>query len=149
MVSKRVRHPGFALIDVLVAGVLTGVVLAVAMGLAAQAVSSQTRGEQLEIAAMLADERLNLVLMTGPDRYEGFYELAGACDPPFERYTYAVEIESRGEATASAVRVTISWPAIGGARTLSIDTLMAPRLGDDPDPDRKPSETIDRGEEAA
>lgn len=142
MVSRR----AFALLDVLVAGVLTGIVLVAVVGLGGQALSSQTRGEQIQTAAMLADERLNLVLMTGPDRYEGFFEAEGACDPPFESFRYRVEIEDAAEGSAWPVKVTISWRVFTGEQSLTIETRLAPRIGDDPDPDRQPAEPVAREE---
>lgn len=134
----------YALLDVLVAGVLLGIVLVAVMGLTSQALSSQTKGEQLQTAAMLADERMNLVLMTGPDRYEGNFQLEGECDAPFDSFRYRVEIESGAEGAAWPVRVVIAWKSLGGEQSFALDARLAPRLGDDPDPDRKPAETISR-----
>jgi hypothetical protein len=36
------------------------------------------------------------------------------------------------------------WASGGYERTASCETLIAPRLGDDPDPPRKPEETVAR-----
>ncbi len=140
-------HPyrGFALVDVITAAILLGVALAVAIGLISRAISSQQLGEDLQVAAMLADEQLNLVLARGPDDYGKQFPLAGSCDPPFERFRYALELSGGSESSPYGVAVTIAWGAgVGSGRAVTVHTLMASRLGDDPDPDRLPVEPIQR-----
>ena len=80
------RARGVVLVDLLVAAVLMGVALAVLVGMAGRALSSQSTGERLATAAMLADEQLNLVLARGPDQYASRYEVEGACEAPFESF---------------------------------------------------------------
>jgi Tfp pilus assembly protein PilV len=137
---------GFALIDVITAAILLGVALAVVIGLISRAISSQKLGEDLQVAAMLADEQLNLVLARGPDEYSKQFPTDGACDAPFERFSYALDINGGSDSSPYTVAVTIRWP--GGpsrdGRSITIETLMASRLGDDPDPDRLPVEPIQR-----
>lgn len=135
---------GFALLDALVGGVLLGLAMVVVIGLTGAAISSQARGERYEIAANLADERLNMVLSVGPESYPGIYKMKGTCDEPFEDYDYEVEISPRPEGDPFFVKTTISWRAAAGTQRISVETLIAPRLGDDPDPDRRPQETVDR-----
>lgn len=133
------------LVDVLVAAVVMGVALAVLVGMAGRAMSSQLQGERLSIAAMLADEQLNLVLMRGPDNYGSRFDLEGRCEQPFQEYGYKVEF--KGEAAggdAYQVAATISWFESGNEKSVSIETLMSPRIGDEPDPDRKPPKRVER-----
>lgn len=138
------RQTGFALVEAIVAAVVLGFALAIILGLASQAVSAQSRGEAMETAARLADERLNLVLATGPEGYGSVFDSSGACDAPFADYSYFVEIEPNGPGEAYNVRATISWRVGARTQALMLETRIAPRLGDDPDPDRKPSETVNR-----
>jgi len=136
---------GFALLDALIGGVLLGLAMVVILGLTGSAISSQARGEQLQIAAMLADERLNLVLAVGPEAYPSTFETKGVCDEPFSDYSYAVEITPRPEGDPFMIKAIIKWRTVGGrAQELAIETLIAPRVGDDPDPDRRPEETVGR-----
>lgn len=135
---------GFALLDALIGGVLLGLAMVVVIGLTGSAISSQTRGEQLQTAAMLADERLNLVVATGPEAYSSSFELKGQCDDPWQAYAYQVDITPRPEGDPFLVRCTISWRQAGRAQTLSIETMIAPRVGDEPDPERRPEEAVDR-----
>lgn len=140
MVSRR----AFALLDALIGGVLLGLAMVVVIGLTGAAMSSQAKGERIETAAMLADERLNMVLAVGPEAYPGVFKMKGPCDEPFADYDYEVEISPRPEGDPFFVRATIAWRVATGTQRISVETLIAPRVGDEPDPDRKPQETVDR-----
>lgn len=141
-------RPAFALADVIVGTVILGSALAVVVGLAGRAVTSQAQGEELAAAASLADEQLQLVLARGPDDYPRRFPVQGVCDSPFDRYRYAIAF-SGGASLAEPYKVTatISWTSGSTPRTLTIDTLMSSRAGNpdaDPDPIRTPPETINR-----
>lgn len=138
------RRPGFALVDAIVGGILLGIALVSIIGLTGSSLSAQSRGEQLQTAASLIDERLNLVLATGPEAYPSVFPLKGPCDPPFEAFSYEVALTPQGDGNPYLVRATVTWSASGRAQNLSIETLIAPRIGDTPDPDRKPLEATDR-----
>lgn len=147
----RTGPRSFALIDIVVATVLLGISVAVTMGLVGRALASQTIGERLSTAAMLADEQLQLVLARGPDDYQRRFSLTGACEQPFADYSYALTLtggSSVGE--PYAVTCTISWGAAGGSaatRSISVETRIAPRasVGDaDPDPERAPTQGVSR-----
>ncbi len=136
---SRSRSPSaVALIDAIVATIILGVALAVIVGLTAQAISSQSQGERMQIGAMLADEQLNLVLSRGPDDYaKAGFPLTGACDPPFESYAYALTIGGGSESEPYQVQATISWKSPSGRdERVSIQTLMAARVGVERDPIR-------------
>lgn len=140
------RRRGFALLDVIIAGIIIGISLAVVIALTGRALSSQSRGEDLQTAALLADEQLNLVLARGPDGYGRSFPTTGECDPPFDNFRYSLEFTGGSGADPYRVTVTISWLSggSGAPQSLSLQTLIAPREGDDPDPDRKPTETPSR-----
>jgi type II secretory pathway pseudopilin PulG len=138
------QRRAFVLIDAIVAAVVLGLALVVVIGLSAEALTSQTRGEQLSTAARLVDEQLNLVLAVGPEAFSSVFDSEGRCEAPFESYTYAVRIESAPLGEAMPVSVTIRWTAGGRERDLTIESRVAPRLGEDPDPERQPTETLGR-----
>ena len=139
------RARGVVLVDLLVAAVLMGVALAVLVGMAGRALSSQSTGERLATAAMLADEQLNLVLARGPDQYASRYEVEGACEAPFESFRYRLDVGGGGAGgEADEVAATILWREGDRERTIRVDTLMASRLGEEADPDRKPKERVER-----
>lgn len=135
---------GFALVEALVAAIILGVALAAILGLMTRALSSQRQGELLQTAAMLADEQLNLVLARGPDSYGNRFPLRGVCDPPFDTFSYDLSIGPSGVSSAYAVSVTISWQEARGPQNVTVGTRMAPRTGDDPDPDRRPQQAPER-----
>lgn len=133
---------GVALVDAIIAAVLLGLALVALVGLTGRAVSSQMRGEQLQIAAMLLDEQLNLVLMRGPDDYSSRFPTEGPCESPFEGYRYRLELSGGAGGDPYLVRATLVWEAGGRTRSESIETLIAPRLGEEPE--RRPAESVGR-----
>ncbi len=158
--ESRGTRRGFALVDAIMGGILLGLALMSIIGLTGSSLSAQAKGEQLQTAAALADERLNLVLATGVEGYASVFPMKGVCDSPFEQYSYEVTFISQGDSDPFLVKAEIRWGggagtgAGGRAQSLVVETLIAPRVGDDPDPDRKPLETLDRaardaGESAA
>jgi Tfp pilus assembly protein PilV len=136
------EHRGAVLIDVLVAAMLLGIALAAMVSLSSRSLQAQRQGEDLQTAAMLLDEQLNLVLARGPDAYASSFPVTGACDPPFERFKYALAFGEGQSGSAYLITATVTWPTQGGTKSASVSTLMAPRLGDDPDPERKPADPI-------
>lgn len=138
------------LVDVLVATILLGASLAVLIGLTGRSVSSRVEGEERATAAALADEQLQMVLARGPDDYQRRFPLEGACEAPFQAYRYRLEFgNSAGVSEPLRVRVTISWGTMlgGGARSVTIETLMASRYaGEDgeSDPERAPQTPVVR-----
>ncbi len=146
MVTLRpiTRRRGVILIDAIIGTILLGISLAAIIGLAGRAISSQITGEQLQTAAMLLDEQLNLVLARGPDDYASRYEAEGVCEEPFQNFRYRLEFAGGSGGSPYTVTATVSWTTAGRERSESVQTLMAPRLGDEPDPDRRPAETVQR-----
>lgn len=141
--AKRARRAS-VLIDVIVATVVMGVALAVLISMVGRAINSQGQGERLQIAAMLLDEQLNLVLARGPDDYEGGYDVEGACDPPFQAYRYRLDFSGGTGGEPYRVVATVSWAEGGRMRSESVETRIAPRLGDEPDPERRPASPVER-----
>ncbi len=143
--ARRECRAGVILVDILVAAVVMGVALAVLVGMAGRAMSSQLQGEKLATAAMLADEQLNLIMMRGPDNYGGRFGLEGTCDEPFKDYRY--KIEFTGQASGGdpyEVSATILWNESGREKSVVVETMMSPRIATEPDPDRKPPKKVER-----
>lgn len=141
---RRTRQRGFLLIDAIVGTVLLGVALSVCIGLAGRAIAAQSLGQEMRTAAMLIDEQLNLIVMRGPDDYSSRYGLSGQCEAPFEAFGYVIEMGGGQGGDPYSVTVTVSWVSGGRERAESVQTLIAPRLGDDPDPERRPEEDVTR-----
>lgn len=145
MVTLR-RKParGVILIDAIIGTILLGIALTAILGLAGRALSSQLTGESLQTAAMLLDEQLNLVLARGPDNYASRFQAEGFCDEPFQHYRYKLEFSGGSGGTAYTVTASVYWMAAGRERSESVQTMIAPRLGEEPDPDRRPAESVQR-----
>jgi hypothetical protein len=135
---------GVVLVDAIVAAVLLGVALAVMIGLGGRALSAQGTGEKLQTAAMLLDEQLNLVLARGADEYASRFPTQGFCDPPFQNFEYKIEFAGGQSGDPYRVTATVSWLQGGRTWTESIETMIAPRLGEEPDPIRRPDEAVNR-----
>lgn len=143
--SSRVRiRRGVVLVDAIVGTILLGVSLAVMLGMLGRAISSQSRGEELQTAAMLLDEQLNLVLARGPDSYGKQFPLEGPCEAPFGMYRFALTIDGGQVGEPYRVVASVLWMSGGRERSASCETLIAPRLGEDPDPPRRPGEAVAR-----
>ena len=138
-----IRRRGIALFEVVLAAVLLGIGLSVALSLAATALTHQTLGEHNMVAAWLADEQMNLVVMEGPQQYLRVHPNSGILDPPFDAYSYDVEVKHVGDWEPYEVTVYISWD--GGERNFQLQSLIAPRQGDPLEfDDRRPLEPVDR-----
>ncbi len=138
------RRRAVVLVDVIVGSVILGVALAVMIGALGRSISAQSRGEQLQTAAALLDEQLNLVLMRGPDSYASRFGLEGVCDPPFDAFRYRLDVAAPIPGRAYEVTATILWDAGGREMSASASTMIAPRLGDEPDPIRRPDQQVER-----
>lgn len=143
-VRSRRRFHGVILIDVIVATVLLGVSLAVLISIAGRAVRAQESGRRLETAANLIDEQLQLVLARGADNYASRFPIEGVCDEPFQDYRFKLTITGGGSGDPYTVSATVSWSRAGRMESASAETMIAPRGGTDPDPQRRPEEAVER-----
>lgn len=143
---SRATRPGFALIDAIVAVTLLGVALSVIIGLVGSAVGAQRAGERLATAAMLADERLSLILARGVESALGSAGTTESpCEAPFADFRSSVSVSGgRSAGEAYTVDVRISWDETTGPKSVSVRALIAPRDGDEINPDRRPQTTPER-----
>jgi Tfp pilus assembly protein PilV len=136
---------GAALIDVVIAGVLLGIGLAVLISLVSRSLMMQTQGEKRMTASWLADELLAMVVVEGPDEYAVVYDLSGRFFAPFEEFVYDVAIDQPSIGSAYEVSATIRWGA-AEYESVRVDTLVADREQREEDPElvREPYEPLDR-----
>jgi hypothetical protein len=140
------RRRGIALADAIIGGIILGIGMTVLFSLAGRSMAQQTDGEKRIVAAWLADEILNMVIVEGPDQYPVLYDTQGEYDGAFEGYSFDIDIEELGKGAPYKVEATIRW----GPRErdqLTIETLVALRMErpDEPvEPTREPFEPIDR-----
>lgn len=133
-----------ALMDVLVAGIVLSGALVAVLGIASRSLNAQARGQQIQEAAMVLDSLLNDVLAVGPAEFLKSGDMNGTIDPPFNRYTYRISIDDITPSEPFRVTARIWWQTGGGEQTAEVQTLMARRLGEEPDPDRKPTQPVER-----
>ena len=135
------RSGGFTLIEVIIAGVILALGAASLLSLTSRALQMQRRGEQKIIAASLLDELLSTVLVEGPQDFVQMNSMNGPCDFPFEEWQYKVEIDSAVGRDPFRIIATVYSP---NGDAFDCSTLIAARLGEEPNPERIPFEPIDR-----
>ena len=138
----RMRR-GFALMDAVIAGVLLAIGMIAVLSVGGQAMNLVRRGEIDVLAAHAIDEILASVLTEGPVEYGDIHPLAGHFESgtPYEAFSFVIEIEQGGSGVPALVRATVSHD---GGREYIIETYIAEKRGEEPDPIRTPLEPIDR-----
>ena len=159
MTMKALRHRGtkaprrgFALVDVIIGGVMLGIGLAVIISLNSRSLANQLEGERQLTASWIADELLSMVLVVGPADYSKTHDMAGQCEAPFEDFDYELNIDDQGATEPFRVTADVRWNGQGGVRGIRVETFIARRNGDQPEsrePDdmiemRMPKEPVDR-----
>ncbi len=142
--KRAESRTGIALVDIVVGTVLLAITIAVLLGLLSRATANQTLGEQMQTAAMLIDEQLNLVLARGPDNYAARFPAEGVFEPPFDGFQYRLTFAGGSSGDPYRVTATVLWSAAGRPMSASVETLIAPRLGENTDPDRAPQQAVER-----
>jgi Tfp pilus assembly protein PilV len=143
--NLALHRSGVVLVDVIVATILLGISLTAIVSMTGRALLAQHAGEQFQTAAMLLDEQLNLVLARGPDDYASHFDTEGVCEEPYEAYRYKLEFSGGEGGDAYRVVATVTWTNGNSPQSATVETMIAPRLGDDPDPDRRPDQPAVRG----
>jgi hypothetical protein len=136
------RRSAVVLVDAIIGTVLLGIALVVIIGLSGQALSMQSRGQDLQLAAMLLDEQLSLVLLRGPDSYASRFPAEGLCDAPYEKYRYRLEFSGGTGGDPYLVRASVTWTSGGRTLTERVETFVAPRPTEEPI--RRPDEAVSR-----
>lgn len=139
---RRVRsRRGWALIDVIVGGVILGIGLAAVVSIAERSLAMQQRSEREMVAAQLMDGLLGEVLAVGVVDWSLARPSAGNFDSPYEEWTWELDIDKQG--LGDPYRVVALARDRNGAE-FRVETLMAPRPEGFEEPSRIPEAPIDR-----
>ncbi|GIW74378.1 MAG: hypothetical protein KatS3mg103_0900 [Phycisphaerales bacterium] len=145
VVAPEARARGFLLVDVIVGVVLLGIALGGVLAVSTRALSMQRRATDLQQAAMVADEVMATVHAYGTEGYTQVLPAKGRGGEPFDRFGYEVRVRSQGSGQADLVSVQVTWQSPSGQpRWFTLEALIAPRLGEQPEPNRQPPEPIER-----
>lgn len=134
---------GFALMDVLIGGVMLGIGLTVTLSIASRSISAQSTGEKQMIAAWLLDELLSMVLVEGPVEFSHVQATSGKFAAPFDLFEFDVNLEDLGIGQPFLVTATVRWPQGHSTRQVQAQTYITQR-NDELYEDRIPIEPIDR-----
>lgn len=142
---RAMGQRGFLLVDVIVGTVLLGVALGGILAVSTRALAMQREAADLRQAGMVADEVMSTIHAYGTEEYTQVLRPRGRAGAPFERFEYEVDVDTGGSGEPDVVNIRVRWQsATGQPRSFVLDALVAPRLGDEPDPNRQPPEPIDR-----
>ena len=139
---KRIHRTGLALIDVIIGSSMLAVGLAVVISMSSRSLIQQGNAERQITASWLADELLATILVIGPDVYEKSYPKSDRFDPPFQDFSYEIELSDDAFYLPVKTCATIFWDVAGTEHNITINTEIARRHGDSVD--RIPVEEIDR-----
>jgi hypothetical protein len=139
----RARRRGFALMDAIIAGILLAIGMIAVLGVSGHALTMQRRGEIDIRAAAALDELLSLVLTEGPVDFEDLHPARGRFDAgsPYADFEYEVSIAQGGAGVPAHVAVSLVHDS---GRSYAIETRIAEKRGEEPDPVREPYEPLDR-----
>ncbi len=140
--ATRAQHRGLALIDVIIGSSMLAIGLAVIISMSSRSLIRQGDAERQITASWLADELLTMALVVGPDEYAKAYPKSGRFDPPFNNFTYEIELEDSSFYLPVQANATIFWEVSGTEHFVEIETLISRRHGDAVD--RLPVEPVDR-----
>lgn len=139
------RRCGFALLDVLVGGIVLSIALTAIFGLSSRALSAQVVGEKRQQASMLLDLLLNQVLAIGPRDYSSTFAMNGRADPPFEQFEYELVIDDEGVGHPYGVTATVWWYMGSRRYEEVVETKIAqPENDNDEVDDRKLDQPVNR-----
>jgi len=140
--ERRTRaRRGWALIDVIIGGVILGIGMAAVISIAERSLAMQQRSERELVAAQLLDGLLNEVLSTGVVEWQTGRASDGAFDAPFEDWKWELDIHKQG--VGDPYEVTAIARDFRGTE-YRVETLIAPRPENTEDPARAPTTPIDR-----
>lgn len=132
---------GFALIDVIIAGMILAIGLTTLFTITSRSLRMQQAGEVQVVAASLLDSLLGSVLTEGPLDFPKLHSTSGRFDDPFGEFTFHVRLDDPGEGAAVHVTATV---AHSSGLEYACETLIAVKLGEEPNPVREPEEPLDR-----
>ncbi len=138
---RSVARRGWALVDVIVGGVILGIGLAAVVSIAERSLAMQQRSERELVAAQLLDGLLAEVLAVGVVEWSLASPTAGSFEPPHEQWAWELDIDKQG--LGDPYRVVAVARDRNGAE-FRVETLMAPRPEGFEEPDRMPEAPIDR-----
>jgi len=145
MVKCGSHTRGFLLVDVIVGTVLLGIALGGILTVSVRALTMLREAADLRQAGMVADEIMSTVHAYGTDEFSRVIRSRGEASEPFERFSYQIDVDSGRPGEPDEVEVLVTWQsATGQRRSFILEALIAPLMGDEPDPNRQPPEPIDR-----
>lgn len=137
----RTLRRGWALVDVIIGGVILSIGLAAVISIASRSMAMQQRAERELVAAALLDGLLNEVIGTGVVDWQLTRPTDGNFDAPFEKWQWELDIQKQGLGDPYRV-LALARDERGGE--YRVETLMAPRPENTEDPARTPETPIDR-----
>jgi len=149
----RQAKRGVVLLEVIVAAIVLAVGMTLVISLSTQSMGRQIQGERRMTAAWLADELLSMVVVEGPRNFANAEPMGwigpdardGFFPPPFDDFSYELDLEAVGDYQPYKVTATVKWLDGVRPKSLVINTRIAPRQGEEEEEvPREPIEPLDR-----
>ena len=121
---ERVSGRGFTLVEALAAGMILAVVAAVIGSAVTHSMASLTESKDQQLAAGLLDQIMTKIDLIGPERVSVEGPFSGSFDGDNSRFTWEATVESMYEGHLYDVTVTVSWPTMGGTRSVEAHTYL-------------------------
>jgi hypothetical protein len=138
---RAAARGGWALVDVIVGGVILGIGLATVVSIAERSLAMQQRSERELVAGQLLDGLLSEVLSVGVVEWDLTRAPTGSFDAPFDQWEWELRIDKQG--TGDPYRVLATARDRDGTE-FRVETLLAPRPENTEEPQRAPTTPIDR-----
>jgi general secretion pathway protein I len=126
MTARRTSRGGFTLIEVLVALVLMGIVLPIAMRGATLAMRAASTARHRAEAATLGEAKLTEMVAQG-DWQSG--NTQGDFAPDFPQYQWQLQSAQR-DLDVTELQLTVTWKERGADRSINVSTLAYISTGD-------------------
>jgi len=133
---------GLVLLDVLIGGIVLSIALVAVLGVSSRALNAQIMGERRMQASMLVDDLLTMVLAVGPERYPSEFPTSGVAEPPFQEFEYEILIEDQGVGRPYLVVVDVFWMVGSREYFESVETRIAPLMGEIEEDERIPERPV-------
>jgi len=124
MIAAARRHPGFSLVETLVAGtILSATVLAV-LATSSASIGTTRLNRQYEKAASLAEKQLSLIDFFGIDEFIDAGQLEGVSENTDPIFNWSVETEYQNIDSLYRVTITVTWVDRAHPRSLVVETML-------------------------
>jgi type II secretory pathway pseudopilin PulG len=122
---RRASTGGFTLIEMLVAGMILAMAVAVIATAVSHSYGSLADARDERRASTLMDDLLTKVDLIGPNRIATEGPHSGKFDGADERFSWSLDVSNRPQGHLYEITATVTWPAAAGkSRSVNVTTYL-------------------------